>query len=64
MTLQLKVPKLVCSGCVDTVTKAIQTVDANATVHANPKTKLVSVETQASNRAIEAAIAAVGYTSV
>ncbi|HAA31987.1 MAG TPA: heavy metal transporter [Cyanobacteria bacterium UBA8553] len=64
MTLQLTIPKLACSACVNTVTKAIQAVDANATVQANTKTKLVSVETQASETAIKQAITAVGYPSV
>lgn len=63
MTLQLNIPKLVCSGCVKTVTEAIKTVDANATVEANPKTKLINVETQVSKATIEEAIAAVGYPS-
>ncbi|HBE30007.1 MAG TPA: heavy metal transporter, partial [Cyanobacteria bacterium UBA11368] len=53
-----------CSACVNTVTKAIQAVDANATVQANTKTKLVSVETQASETAIKQAITVVGYPSV
>ncbi len=64
MTLQLTIPKLACYACVNTVTKAIQAVDANATVQANTKTKLVSVETQASETAIKQAITAVGYPSV
>jgi copper chaperone len=63
MTLQLNIPKLVCSGCVKTVTKAIKAVDANATIEANPKTKVVSIETQSSEIAIKEAIAAVGYPS-
>jgi len=61
MTLQLTVPKMACSACVNTITKAIKTVDPNATVQAEPKTKLVSVETQASQTAITEAIAAAGY---
>lgn len=61
MALQLKIPKLACSACVNTVTKAIKTVDSNATVQANPKTKFVNVETQAPETAIKEAIAAVGY---
>lgn len=61
MTLQLKVPNIACSACVDTVTKAIKTVDANATVQAEPKTKQVSLETTAPETAIKEAIAAVGY---
>lgn len=39
MTIQLKVPRIACSACVNTVTKAIKTVDANATVDADTKKK-------------------------
>jgi len=63
MTLQLTVPKLACSACVNTITKAVKTVDPNATVQAEPKTKQVSVKTQASETAIKEAIAAAGYPS-
>lgn len=55
MALQLTVPKMACSACVNTITKAVKTV-ANATVQAEPKTKLVSVETQANVTAIKEAM--------
>lgn len=61
MTLQLKVPDIACSACVDTVTKAVKSVDPTAQVEADPKTKLVRVETQQSETAIKAAIANAGY---
>jgi copper chaperone len=61
MTLQLKVPSMACSACADTITKAVKTIDADATVQADPKTKFVNVETQASEAAIKDAIAAAGY---
>ncbi|MFW6357673.1 MAG: heavy-metal-associated domain-containing protein [Chroococcales cyanobacterium] len=61
MSVQLKVPKLACSACVDTVTEAIKKVDANANVNANPKTKMVNVETNKSESEIKEAIASVGY---
>jgi copper chaperone len=64
MALQLTVPKLACSACANTLTKAIQTIDSTATVQANPKTKVVTVETQASETAIKEAISAVGYPSI
>ncbi|MBD0304663.1 MAG: heavy-metal-associated domain-containing protein [Tolypothrix sp. T3-bin4] len=64
MALQLTVPKLAYSACTNTLTKAIQTIDSTATVQANLKTKLVRVETQASETAIKEAIAAVGYPSI
>jgi copper chaperone len=61
MTLQLKVPKMSCGGCVSTITQAVHTVDAHAIVRADPQTKMVSVETKASDTAIKEAIAKVGY---
>lgn len=64
MVLQLTVPKLACSACVNTITKAIKTIDSTATVQADPRTKRVSIETQASETAIKEAIAAAGYPSI
>ena len=61
MTLQLKVPKMSCGSCVSTITQAIQIVDAHAIVRGDPQTKMVSVETKASEMDIKAAIAKVGY---
>ncbi|MCY7381777.1 MAG: heavy-metal-associated domain-containing protein [Microcoleus sp. CAN_BIN18] len=61
MTLQLKVPKMSCGGCLNTITKAVKSVDANAIVQGDPQTKTVSVETQAAETNIRAAIAKVGY---
>ncbi len=61
MKLQFKVPKMTCGGCVNTITKAIRTVDAKATVQGDPKTKIVSVVTQASEAAIKNVITAAGY---
>ena len=56
MTLQLKVPKMSCGGCVNTITQAVQTVDAYAIVRGDPQTKMVSVETKAPEIAIKDAI--------
>lgn len=64
MTIQLAVPKLACSACVNTINVAIQKVDAGATVKADTKAKTVSVETQASEAEIKEAIASVGYPSI
>lgn len=61
MTLQLTVPKLACSACVNTITKAVKAVDPNALVQAEPKTKLVLIETQAEESAITEAISEAGY---
>uniref|UniRef100_A0A832H4Q1 Copper chaperone n=1 Tax=Oscillatoriales cyanobacterium SpSt-402 TaxID=2282168 RepID=A0A832H4Q1_9CYAN len=62
MTLQLKVPNMACSACSDTIAKAIKTIDPAATVQADPKTKLVEVDTQASETTIRDAIVSAGYT--
>lgn len=61
MKLQLNVPGMTCGGCVSSITRAIKTVDANALVQGDPRTKTVSVETQASETAIKSAIAQAGY---
>ncbi len=61
MTLQLKVPNMACSACGETITKAIRAVDPTATVQTDPKTKLVSIEIQASQAAVKEAITAAGY---
>jgi copper chaperone len=61
-TLQLIVPNMACSACSDTITKAIQALDPAATVQADPQTKQVEIDTQASETAIRQAIAMAGYT--
>lgn len=62
MTLSFTVPNLACSSCVQAVTQAIQAVDATAQVKADPKTKAVTVETEAPEATITAAITEAGYT--
>jgi copper chaperone len=62
MTLQLTVPNMACSACGDTITKAIQAIDPNATVQADPQTKQVNVETQSTEAEIKQAITDAGYT--
>jgi copper chaperone len=62
MTLHLTVPNMACSACGDTITTAIQSIDSTAMIIANPKTKLVKVETQASEAAVKQAITDAGYT--
>ncbi|GAB4209561.1 MAG: hypothetical protein Fur006_69410 [Coleofasciculaceae cyanobacterium] len=61
MTLELKIPKIACSACVNTVTKAVTKIDPTAKVTADTKTKMVSIETETSEAAIRDAIAATGY---
>ncbi|MFH7241436.1 MAG: heavy-metal-associated domain-containing protein [Spirulina sp.] len=62
MPLSFTVPNLACSACVETVTKAVQAVDATAQVNADPKTKQVNVTTESPEAAIKQAIIDAGYT--
>ncbi|RAM51971.1 MAG: copper chaperone [Hapalosiphonaceae cyanobacterium JJU2] len=62
MTLQLTVPNMACSACSETITKAIQAVDSAAIVQTDPKTKLVTIETQAPETEIKEAVTAAGYS--
>lgn len=52
---------MACSACANTITNALKAVDANATIETDTKTKLVSVDTQASEVVIKEALAAAGY---
>lgn len=61
MAIQLTVPNMACSACANNITNAVKTVDADAIVQADPQTKLVNVETQASETSIKDALAAAGY---
>lgn len=60
-SLQLTVPSMACSACAETITKAVQTIDPEAKVEANPKTKRVAIETQAPQESVVQAITAAGY---
>ncbi|WP_353932699.1 heavy-metal-associated domain-containing protein [Okeanomitos corallinicola TIOX110] len=61
MTIKLTVPGMACSACANNITNAVKAVDANANVEADTKTKLVNVDTQASETAIKEALVAAGY---
>ena len=60
-SLHLTVPSMACSACAEIITKAVQTVDPTAMIQADPATKQVNIETQASQEAVSQAIVAAGY---
>ncbi|NJK74009.1 MAG: heavy-metal-associated domain-containing protein [Microcoleus sp. SU_5_6] len=64
MNLQLKVPKMACSACANTITKAVQTVDSSATVATDVKTKLVTIQTVKPESEVRQAIASAGYPAI
>ncbi|HBK98988.1 MAG: heavy-metal-associated domain-containing protein [Microcoleus sp.] len=61
MTLQLKVPKMACSACANTIAQAVKTLDPAAVVEADLKTKLVKIQTAKSESEVKFAIETAGY---
>lgn len=59
--LQITVPKLACSSCAKVIIKPVKTVNAEAKIQIDTKTKLVNVETQTPEAEIKKALAAAGY---
>ena len=62
MTMNFKVPSMVCDGCATTVKEAITTQEPNAKVEVNLDTKQVTVDTEASEESIRQVITAVGHS--
>lgn len=62
MSVQLKVPSIVCEGCAETITKAIIALDPDAKVDIDLTSKTAKVEGKPSEAEIKDAIAAVGHT--
>jgi copper chaperone len=62
MTIQLQVPNMACAACGTTITNAILALDPNAIVHTDPKTKSVTISTQAAEVEIGQAITLAGYS--
>lgn len=61
MTITLKVPSMVCDGCVSTVKDAILTHEPKAKVEIDLDTKQVDVDTDASEASIKQIITAAGH---
>jgi copper chaperone len=59
--MQFHIQNMTCGGCVRSVTKAIQSVDPAAVVKADTATHEVEVGTTADRKALERALAEVGY---
>jgi copper chaperone len=58
--MELKIEAMACGGCAKSVTKAIQSVDAEARVEADPAARTARVETTATPAAILRALAEAG----
>lgn len=60
--IQLTIPDMACSACVEKIEAAIAALDIQATIEANLDTKQVQVSSQSSEVEIRQAIASAGYT--
>ncbi|MFQ1064871.1 heavy-metal-associated domain-containing protein [Bordetella trematum] len=59
--MQFHIDGMTCGGCARSVTKAIQAVDPQATVVADPPSRLVKVESALAQAQIVAALREAGY---
>ena len=59
---ELRVSDIHCDGCIRAMTGAVRDLDDKATLHADLTTKLVRVDTTASDEAVADAICDAGFT--
>jgi len=59
--MQFHIETMTCGGCARGVTNAVQSVDADATVTANPSNRSVEVNTTAPRDRIVAALTEAGF---
>ena len=62
MSINFRVPSIVCDGCVTTIKEAITTHEPKAKVEINLDSKKVTVDTEASEESIKQIVTAVGHT--
>ncbi len=61
MTWQITIPNMACSACVTNITKAVQSVDPQATLSADLTSKQVSIDSDQPREAIVQLIIQAGY---
>lgn len=59
---RFRIPDIHCDGCIRSLTSAVRDLDDQATLQADLTTKLVRVETTASDDAVAEAIRDAGFT--
>ena len=62
MQTTFTVTDLACNACVEKVTQAIHSIDAQAKITANSETKLVQIDSELSIATLQSAITEAGYT--
>jgi copper chaperone len=61
MSLKLSVPSIGCASCIETITKAIQSVDASAIIAGDAASKSLDIESQLPEAKIRELIAIAGH---
>lgn len=61
MNLKLSVPSIGCASCIETITKAIQSVDGSAIVIGDAASKSLNIESQLPETKIRELIAIAGH---
>jgi copper chaperone len=59
--MQFHIDNMTCGGCARTVTRAIQSVDWGASIDTDPPSRLVKVDTAASQEQVVAALREAGF---
>lgn len=59
--MRFHIENMTCGGCARSVTKAVERVDPKAKVEADPATKKVTIETDASADSISKVLADAGF---
>jgi copper chaperone len=59
--LTFRVPDIHCDGCIRSLTNAVHSLDAGATIQANLETKQVRVTTTATEAAVKEAFRDAGF---
>lgn len=59
--MELRIENMTCGGCARSVTKAIQSVDPNASIVTDPAARRVKVETTATSAAVQQVLEEAGY---
>ncbi len=58
---ELKVDGMTCGGCVNSVKRALQAIDANASIDVDLQSKTVKIDTAVELHAVKAAVEDAGY---
>ena len=60
--IRFAIPDMTCGGCISSVTRAVQSVDATARLTADLESHTVEIDSAAAADALAAAIADAGFT--